>query len=360
MGTYRISYAQNREDVILNALLKEAKSGFYVDVGANHPVQDSVTKIFYDRGWRGINLEPAEHLHAQLALARPRDINLKVGASDKESELTFREYSVGNGLSTFSTETQDAYKKDENYRYFAKDYVDHKVPVSTLSKILAIHADNVQIDFMKIDVEGYEYEAVAGNDWNKYRPVILCIEANHVVKDWHPILKRANYKQVFWDGLNEYFVAEEHSALVADFSYADSVFFSTPFISWAELKARQDLERQKALLEYKIMRTERSLTSLQQIKGPSTQNNRRKTGLKSNLTRVDRKVLSLLETSNKADTPTALSLLGLTTLAEATEALKQQITETIPKKQKSKLVIERSYKFGRKTLKKAVARKLRK
>ena len=38
------------------------RSGFYVDVGAGHPTEDSVTRHFYDLGWRGINVEPINPL----------------------------------------------------------------------------------------------------------------------------------------------------------------------------------------------------------------------------------------------------------------------------------------------------------
>jgi len=46
-----ISYAQNHEDVLLYRALKGVGKGFYIDVGANDPEEDSVTKAFYDRGW---------------------------------------------------------------------------------------------------------------------------------------------------------------------------------------------------------------------------------------------------------------------------------------------------------------------
>ena len=53
-----ISYAQNFEDVMLRRVFAELDTGFYIDVGANDPSADSVTKAFYDAGWHGINIEP--------------------------------------------------------------------------------------------------------------------------------------------------------------------------------------------------------------------------------------------------------------------------------------------------------------
>src|SRR5579863_744930 len=72
-----VSYAQNGEDVLLGRAFGWQTDGFYIDVGANHPVNDSVTKAFYDRGWRGINIEPGR-VFEKLAAMRPRDVNLPI------------------------------------------------------------------------------------------------------------------------------------------------------------------------------------------------------------------------------------------------------------------------------------------
>src|SRR6185312_9435381 len=79
------------------------------------------------------------------------------------------------------------------------------VAVMPLAQVLA---DNqvASIQFMKIDVEGLEYEVLDSNDWSTYRPEVICIEANHVKKDWRPILRKAQYTLVFHDGLNDYYL----------------------------------------------------------------------------------------------------------------------------------------------------------
>src|ERR1041384_3211716 len=70
-----VSYAQNFEDVLLHRIFGNLARGFYVDIGASDPMIGSVTKIFYDRGWSGINIEPSSTF-PRLAAARPRDVNL--------------------------------------------------------------------------------------------------------------------------------------------------------------------------------------------------------------------------------------------------------------------------------------------
>ena len=76
-----ISYAQNFEDVMLWRALRDIPQGFYVDVGANDPVIDSVTRWFYQQGWHGINIEPVPHWHQRLQADRPLDINLQMAVS---------------------------------------------------------------------------------------------------------------------------------------------------------------------------------------------------------------------------------------------------------------------------------------
>ena len=67
-----ISYAQNQEDVMLARALAGTTNGFYIDVGAHDPVIDSVTKMFYDRGGRGINVEPGA-IFARLPIGGRQD-----------------------------------------------------------------------------------------------------------------------------------------------------------------------------------------------------------------------------------------------------------------------------------------------
>src|SRR3990170_2668962 len=97
-----ISYAQNFEDVILRRVLKDVEQGFYIDVGASDPVDDSVTKAFYDLGWHGINIEPIPTYFNLLCEHRPRDINLPVAISDKVGKIKIYDVPTIRGWGTAS------------------------------------------------------------------------------------------------------------------------------------------------------------------------------------------------------------------------------------------------------------------
>lgn len=229
MPHYKISFAQNYEDLILSGLLRDVENGFYVDVGANHPQLDSVTKLFYDRGWSGINIEPNDSLHTQLATERPRDININLGVASQSGTLSFRFYPLLDGMSTFSVQSMESVSA----AWPDANYLDKSVDVTTLTEIFNAHKPVSHIHFMKIDVEGLELEVLLGNSWKKYRPWIICIEDPHDLPDASArqdaiiaYLKSWEYSKVFFDGINSYFIARERQALWENFSYARDVLLN--------------------------------------------------------------------------------------------------------------------------------------
>ena len=218
----RVYYSQNREDLILESFFPDIETGFYIDVGANDPVLHSVTKLFYEKGWRGINIEPIRRHYNALQRQRPRDINLNIGIGQKSGTLVFHEYTAGDGLSTFSNEMIREYGQFTDDVY--KVSTDYSVKVKTLREVLrSVRVD--KIHFLKVDVEGFEYDVLAGNDWDTYRPEVICIEANHVVRDWRPFLENNNYQLAFFDGLNEYY-ADSKTSRLAKFDFVKNVVLS--------------------------------------------------------------------------------------------------------------------------------------
>ena len=100
--------------MILYCALKDVDKGFYIDVGANDPTKDSVTKFFYDRGWHGINIEPLSDKCALLAEKRPRDINLCIGLGNERGKLDIFPH---GGLTTFSEKIAKSVKTPTNSKY---------------------------------------------------------------------------------------------------------------------------------------------------------------------------------------------------------------------------------------------------
>ena len=239
-----VSYAQNFEDVIIWRALKHINKGFYIDVGANDPTTDSVTKAFYDRGWRGINVEPVGQWYDKLLDERPQDINLKLALGEEKGSIDFFEI-PNTGL---STNRKSFAKQHEKRRGFKSKKI--KVPTDTLTSILKKY-DCTTIHFLKIDVEGAERAVIQGMDLKYYRPWVIIIEANlpdEVIEnahEWEALLLKADYVCGYSDGLNRFYVAQEHSELLPSFRYPPNVFddFIKINLLDAELRSQQSEER---------------------------------------------------------------------------------------------------------------------
>ena len=246
---YKISYAQNFEDLLLSGVFRNIENGFYVDVGANHPVHDSVTKVFYDRGWSGINVEPNPKLHAELSQQRPRDVNLMLGLASQPGSLAFRSYDAFDGMSSFSRDARE----NISLMYPNATYTDSHVEISSLSQILLAHRPSGEIHFLKIDVEGMELEVLLGNSWKHYRPWMLCIEQTQDTARRSAIskfLEEYSYTNVFFDGINDFHVASEKRDIWDDFSYPRDVIMNGVPVNHIFIKCIVDMTNaQQALLE---------------------------------------------------------------------------------------------------------------
>lgn len=247
-----ISYAQNYEDVMLWRALGYIENGFYVDVGAAWPDEHSVTKLFYDSGWRGINIEPNPEFYKKYLADREEDINLNIAISDKkgETELYFID---DTGLSSLDKGIADSHKK---IGFFSKPSI---VTVSTLTSVLAEYVKEKEIHFLKVDVEGLEKQVLLGNDWSRFRPWVLLIESTKPMsqeenyQEWESIVIQAGYVFAYADGLNRFYVADEHKSLLDRFRYPPNVFDEFVLASQVDSEARvHELEKNFAELEAKV------------------------------------------------------------------------------------------------------------
>ncbi len=174
----RVFFSQFGEDAVLLSLFSKCEfkqSGFYVDIGAHHPVHLSNTYIFYLNGWSGINVDAMPGTMKLFDEIRSRDINLEMGVVSKESagkEMNFYVYKNG-AHNTFSEDLV-------NKRDFKPDKK-IQIKTDTLSSILDKYLPkDKNIDFLSIDAEGFDLEILESNDWSKYKPTYILVEDHSI------------------------------------------------------------------------------------------------------------------------------------------------------------------------------------
>jgi FkbM family methyltransferase len=241
-----ISYAQNFEDVMLWRALKHVKKGFYIDIGAQDPIVDSVSLAFYEHGWRGVHVEPTQQYSSKLKQARPDEIveQLAIGDSSK-NPLIFFEFS-DTGLSTGSPEVA---KRHEQAGYKS---IHTEVPVISLDVLMEKYG-NRDVNWLKLDVEGLEASVLQSWRIAALRPWVLVIESTRPLTqeqsyaEWESMVIEKGYSFVYFDGLNRFYVHEDHSELLSAFASPPSIFdgfvlsgtASQPFCQLVAEKGRQ-------------------------------------------------------------------------------------------------------------------------
>lgn len=195
----RLISSQCGEDLIIESIIPFKKDGFYIDIGANHPIKYSNTFLFHKKGWRGINIEPNPDIIKKFNIYRKKDINLNVGVGSEAGDLDFYVFDE-NTLSTF-----DKLSVDEFSKIGHKVVKTIKVPILTLKDILEKHCPGKDIDILSIDTEGYDLEILKSNDWQKFRPRFVIVETLEYRKDgegkklndiFDPFMTNLNYNKV--------------------------------------------------------------------------------------------------------------------------------------------------------------------
>ncbi|MEG0920877.1 MAG: FkbM family methyltransferase [Comamonas sp.] len=216
------SYAQNFEDVMLWRALKNIENGFYIDIGAQDPVVDSVSMAFYEQGWRGVHVEPTQQYSAKLRNARLDEIVEQVAIGDSQGNLTFYEF-TDTGLSTADP-------------VIAKKHQDAGFSV-VKSEVLVVSLDFIfnkyggkDINWLKIDVEGLERNVLDSWRTSFVRPWILVIESTKPLTqienyiEWEILVLKKGYDFAYFDGLNRFYVHQDHQELLSFFKVPPNIF----------------------------------------------------------------------------------------------------------------------------------------
>lgn len=219
-----ISFTRNFEDVMLNRALSAVTNGFYLDVGAYHPVVDSNTYAFYRRGWRGIAIEPQLNFREQWVRQRPLDVLLNTAVGAVNGEATFFEAASQDQNATTSPEIAALHRRE------GRQIRERTVPMVTLDHVLETHRPTGEIHCLSIDVEGAELAVLQGLDRSRFRPWLIIAESTVPnrpepnFESWEPLLLDTGYEFAYFDAVNRFYVAREHADLKIHFKYPPCVW----------------------------------------------------------------------------------------------------------------------------------------
>ena len=193
-----ISYAKNFEDVMLWRALKHIKHGTYIDIGAEHPEIHSASKAFYDYGWRGTHFTDNAQHAARLSQSRPDEEILNIP--------------LDTALKTVNTQP---------------------------------------IHWLKINAKGREVTILEHWDTKRLRPWIITLATTHSTAtqashttDWDGLFKKADYSFAYFDGMNRFYIANEHPKHLAAFTCPPNYFdHFTVYATEKAQKAEHELRK---------------------------------------------------------------------------------------------------------------------
>ena len=193
--------SQDGEDAIIADLFPGVTNGCYVDIGAGEAISCSNTYRLWEKGWRGLLVEPRKDAVYDLCYHRWGDVVYPVCASNYiGTNKLYLHGSVSSMRAEWNIEEQ------------AAPWSETETMHSILAKFPVIR-DTCQL--CSIDVEGAEREVLEGIDWATFRPKVFVVEyliygasppKNDNSAEWEPMLLEQGYKLEATTGLNKIYV----------------------------------------------------------------------------------------------------------------------------------------------------------
>lgn len=203
--------SQFGEDALLEAYFEQKRGGYYIEVGAFNGIEDSNTFVFeQEMGWRGILIEADPELAEKCRKIRPLSqvYNCAIVKPDSPETVTFEVVDGWKTMSSLSVKPEMLLRVEH-----VKDRIQVReitVAAMTLDQVLT-KAKPPQIDFMTLDIEGFEWDALQGFSLSVWKPQVLIIERNTHYPDAKIMgyLHKNAYRFLRTTGVNDWFVPRE-------------------------------------------------------------------------------------------------------------------------------------------------------
>ena len=145
-----------------------------MDVGCYHPIKYNHTWALYKKGWRGINIDLDDLKIELFNMVRPKDVNIVCAVSDQNGKAPYYRaglFSQINSLQKSETSVMEG-------------YVTREVECRTLTSVIdGTRFKDERIDFLNVDVEGHDFEALSSLDFQRYQPLLIAVEIHERTLD---------------------------------------------------------------------------------------------------------------------------------------------------------------------------------
>ena len=194
------TFSQFGEDVLIMKFFG-GRVGFFVDVGANEPENLSQSFLLEQHGWTGILVEPQSSCCEKLRQVRKaRVFQVACGSPEQRGKCLLNLNETGSSL--IIGEQTPGRPCEE-------------VQVMTLDDILE-QSGNPAIDYLSIDVEGFELDVLRGFDLARHRPKLMLIEDNFPNRlQVHRHMKQRGYRLVKRTGCNNWYIPKDQPFTLA-------------------------------------------------------------------------------------------------------------------------------------------------
>ena len=260
-----VSFAQNGEDVVLWRALGHIEHGCYLDVGANDPAENSVSRAFYDRGWSGVAVEPDPTYADRFRTERPRDTVVEAVVTDIAETSAVLHRIEGTGLSTLVDDIRD-FHRDAGF-----ESSDTRVPALSLDAVIEdAGLGGRDIHFLSVDTEGSEESVLRSIDLARNRPWVVIVEATapnttkRTHQAWEPLLLDSGYEFCLFDGLSRFYVAAERGELRELLDYPACVFDAYRRI--ADIETEVEVQRLHQAVADEAARADRAEAELARMR----------------------------------------------------------------------------------------------
>ena len=207
------SYAMDGEDLAIDQYIEKKEKGFYVDIGAHHPIHRNNTQLLFNRGWEGINIDVNQFSIDLFNFLRPDDLNLLTAISDQEGEITFYYQKKFSQLNTTD--------KKIAHEHFNGNFNERLVKCQSIHNILINSKyKEVKIDFLNIDVEGAEMKVLRTLNFEIYDPKLICIE----ILGYRDLDSKKREIRIKDDEIFRYLIGKNYKKVWSGSSYCSHLF----------------------------------------------------------------------------------------------------------------------------------------